>query len=99
MGRRMSSGLARIPVEVLEMEIRRRAGGVRRLMKRRAKLQTRLDQIDDMIRAAGGDVGGGRGGGGRGGRGRRAGGGGRRPRNEMSLEESLAKVLSGKTMS
>jgi hypothetical protein len=92
MGRRMSSGLARIPASVLEMELRRRARGVKALQKRRLKLLAKLDQLDSLIRDSGGAIGNGRGGG-------RRGGGGGRPRNEMSLEESLAKLLSGKTMS
>jgi hypothetical protein len=90
----MSSGLARVPVQVLEMELRRRDRGVRRLQKRRAKLLAKLDQLDAMIRDQGGSLGTARGAGAA-----RGGGGGRRPRNEMNLEEALAKVLTGKTMS
>lgn len=87
-----------MPVSVLEAELRRRERGVGRLLRRRAKLQARLDALDDMIRAHGGTAGGGRGRGGRGGR-RGRGGGRRRFKNEMNLAEALGKVLSGKTMS
>jgi hypothetical protein len=80
-------------VQVLEMELRRRDRGVRRLQKRRAKLLAKLDQLDAMIRDQGGTIAAARG------AAARAGGGGRRPRNEMNLEDALAKVLTGKTMS
>jgi hypothetical protein len=100
MARRAGGALSRLSVQVLEAELRRREKGVGRLERKRAKLQSRLDALEDLIRSHGGSPGSGngrrgrRGGGGR--RGRR--GGGRRPHNEMSLEKSLAKLLNGKTM-
>jgi hypothetical protein len=93
MGRR--PGLARIPSDMLAAELRRRERGVKKLYRKRATLLARLEEIDDVIRQHGGEPGGF--GGGRGRRG--GGGGGGRPRNEMSLEDALAKALNGKTMS
>ena len=82
----MPSGLAGMSIAELSAEIRRRKGGLKTLERRRAKIVVKLSRLDDQIQALGGIVGG---------RGR----GGGRPRNEMSLTETLAQVVKGKSMS
>ncbi|MCC6428053.1 MAG: hypothetical protein IT435_14685 [Phycisphaerales bacterium] len=69
----------------LHAEIRRRERVTSGLIRRRNKLAAKLAALDAQIRSHGVSVGGG--------------GGGTRPRNEMNLVESLAKVLKGKTLS
>lgn len=92
MAKRLSGGrggLARVPIDDLQAELRRRQGSLRKLEAKRAKLAAALDAIDRQIQAFGGVP-----------SGRAASGGGRRrPRNEMNLVEALAQVLKGKTMS
>lgn len=81
------SNLAALPVSALQAELRRRSRGVNSLHKRRAKLLAKLAALDAEIREAGGSL---------------AGPGGlslrKRPKNDMKLEESLVKLLKGKTM-
>jgi hypothetical protein len=89
MARRSSAprnGLARLSVSALEAEIRRRERAARALARRRDRLAAKLDALDRKIALMGGAPG-------------RRGGGGRRAKNDMTLEESLVKVLRGKTMS
>ncbi len=87
-----TSALAKLSIAEINSEIRRRQRGVGKLMKKRSKLLASLAEIDAAIVAAGGSV---RGGGGL----TKAGGTRKRPKNEMSLVESLHAVLKGKTMS
>jgi hypothetical protein len=87
----MPRGLARLTIAQIHAEIRRRERSVVPLERRRATLLGRIARLDDQIRAAGGSP--------NGRAGRRAGGGRRRPRNEMTLSEALAKALRGKTVS
>jgi hypothetical protein len=68
------------------MELRRRDRGVKRLQRQRARLLARLNALEAQIGQYGGN-------------GVSRGGGRTRPRNEMSLEDALAKLLAGKTMS
>jgi hypothetical protein len=84
----MARGLAKMSVGEIHAELRRRERSIRKLERRRTSLLTKLGHVDDEIRAMGGSA-----------NGRARAGGGRRPRNEMTLVESLTKVLSGKTMS
>ncbi|MBX9738245.1 MAG: hypothetical protein K2X32_15100 [Phycisphaerales bacterium] len=86
-----TSALAKLSIAEINSEIRRRQRGVGKLMKKRATLVSRLAKIDAEIVAAGGSV--------RGGGMTKAGGTRKRPKNEMSLVESLHAVLKGKTMS
>lgn len=87
MGRKAGSGggLRRMSIRDLHAEIRRRERVTSGLIRRRNKLAAKLAALDAQIRSHGVSVGGG--------------GGGTRPRNEMNLVESLAKVLKGKTLS
>jgi hypothetical protein len=87
MGRRPR--LANLPISVLELELRRRDGLVRRLQQRHRAVLLKADRLADQIRELGGEPGARR-------KGRR---GGPRPRNGATLVDSLAKVLDGKTMS
>jgi hypothetical protein len=87
----MSRGIARLSIAELHAEIRRRSSGAQRLHAKRAKLMAKLDRLEREIEAMGGSVNGA-------GRGSRGGGGGRRPRNEMNLTDTLVKVLGNKTM-
>ena len=90
-------GLAGLPRQVLEAELRRRERSVVALQRRRDRLMERVNRLDRQIQELGGSS---FGGGARGGRGGRRSDVGRlRPRNDMNLVEALAKVLSGKTMS
>ena len=110
-GRGRGRGLAAVSVETLRAELQRRERGVSGLRRRYEKLLAAAEKIAGQIRSAGGDLVGAparegrRGpgrppGSGRRGPGRPRGSGGRRrPKNEMNLVESLAKVLKGKTMS
>ncbi len=69
----------------LQAELQRRERGIRKLERRREKLLDELAKVDSELGAVGAL--------GASGRIRR------RPRNEMNLVDSLAKVLDGKTMS
>lgn len=87
--------LASVSVGELKAEINRRKKRIRTLVSKRNRLVAQLQQLDSEIEAEGGaefvkmsamgD-------------GRRRGGGGRRPRNEANLADSMAAVLNGKTM-
>jgi hypothetical protein len=92
-GRR--SRLSMIPVAALQAELERRQDQLGSLMAEHSEVSRRLDAVRAEIDALGGTVNGasapGRSGGPRGRR--------RRPRNESSLVDSLAKVLSGEKMS
>ena len=70
----------------LQAEIRRRQRSVGTLERRRAGIVAKIAQLDAKIGSLGGSANG------------RAGSGGSRPRNEMTLTETMAKVLKGKTM-
>lgn len=84
-------GLNSVSTTDLQTELRRRASRLRTLERKREKLQTQLEEVDAEIDEVGGAFiqGAGR---------RGAGGGRRRPRNEMNLEDSLQKLLKNKTM-
>lgn len=86
---RSPRGLARLSIEDLQAEIRRRGKGVNRLQRKRDRLLKQIDAIDRELRAHGHAAG------------RMTSMSGRRtrPRNEMSLVDALHKVLDGKTMS
>ncbi len=87
MGRRAGSrgGLGRMSIRDLHAEVRRRERAAGGLLKRKARLLARLSEVEEQIRRDGIAAG--------------ASGAGSRPRNEMNLVESLAKVLKGKTLS
>jgi hypothetical protein len=80
------AGIATIPSSTLRSELRRRETAVRRLERKRSTLLARLARFDQQLRSMGENPGG------------RGGGGGRRPKNEMTLTEALEKVLKGRTM-
>jgi uncharacterized protein YjiS (DUF1127 family) len=74
-----------LSIHELQAELQKRERGIRKLERRRERLLADLAQVDTELGAVGAL--------GAGGRIRR------RPRNEMNLVDSLAKVLNGKTMS
>jgi hypothetical protein len=82
--------LNRLSFDVLQSELRRRSRSVRKLERRRDALAARIEQLDEQIRRMGGSVSGNATG--------RRGGGGARPKNEMTLVEALSKALKSKTM-
>lgn len=84
--------LSSLPAAVLHRELRRRQGRVSALVRRRDRLVAKLDKLDAQIREMGGAAGGRRGGSGTGM------GAATRASNSAGLADSLAKVLSGKTM-
>ncbi len=86
------SALSKLSFSEINSELRRRQRGVSKLMKKRSTILARIAKIDQEIVDAGGSV--------------RAGAGGgmvagvrKRPKNEMSLVESLHAALKGKTLS
>lgn len=102
---RARRGLAGVPTETLQAELRRRQSGVRLLERTRDRLMSKLSALESRISDYGGammDALGAHARGrtpGRRGPGRPRGGGGRRPRNEMNLVQALGQTLKGKTMS
>lgn len=82
----MPRSLAKLSVTELQAEIRRRQRSVGTLERRREKLASKLAALNSEIAKLGGSAG-------------SKGGMWRRPRNEMTLTDALAKVLSNKTMS
>lgn len=86
---RGAGSLAKLSVSQLQAELNRRARSTRALHRRRARLLTKLSELDRQILSAGGSLG--EGGAGRVGR--------KRAQNSMSLVETLCKVLKTKTMS
>lgn len=93
-GKRLST----MTTNELTAELARRQRRLPALRRQHADLLGRLDAIEAEIaeiEGAGAAPARGRGGASR----RRSAGGGKRPRNEMNLEDALAKTLSGKTMS
>ncbi|MGV6815124.1 MAG: hypothetical protein ACWA5W_08970 [Phycisphaerales bacterium] len=78
-------GLDAMSLAELQAELNRREKGIRKLERRREKLLAELASIDADLAAVGALS--------------ATGGVRRRPRNEMNLVDSLAKVLDGKTMS
>ncbi|MEC9372513.1 MAG: hypothetical protein VYC34_01660 [Planctomycetota bacterium] len=85
--------LTKVSTSDLQHELRRRVGRLQSLEDKRDKLLSDLAEIDSEIAALGGTTIGAR-------RGRGAAHGRRkRPRNDMNLEDALAKVLKSKTMS
>ena len=76
-------GLTGLSVAELQAELSRRQKGAAALNRRRERLLAKLAAVEAQIDSIGGSIGGAR----------------RRPRNEMSLVEALAKALDGKTMS
>ncbi len=94
---RARRGLASVSTESLQAELRRRQSGVRLLERARDRMMAKLSHLESRIADYGGAVMAavGR-------RGRAAGrrvGSRPRPRNELNLTESLARVLRGRTMS
>lgn len=83
-----SGGLSGLPIAVLQAELRRRSRSVSSLAKRREKLIAKLNELDALIRASGGTL-----------SGTGAVGVRKRPKNDTNLEEALARMLKGKTMS
>jgi len=83
----MARALVRFSYGELQSELRRRQRSVGSLESRRAKLLAKLQHIESLIAEMGGNTEGGRR------------GGGTRPKNSMTLTETLAKVLATKTMS
>jgi len=86
------SALSKLSFSEINSELRRRQRGVSKLMKKRSTILARIAKIDQEIVDAGGSV--------------RAGAGGgmvagvrKRPKNAMSLVESLHAALKGKTLS
>lgn len=77
-------GLKALSIKDLHAEIRRRERSVGSLLRRREKLLEQLSEVNEAIARAGVSV---------------AARGGARPKNDMNLVQSLAKVLRGKTMS
>ncbi len=77
--------LGGISYEELQAEMNRRAKFVGRLERRREKLHAELAEVESELAAFGALS--------------ASGGIRRRPRNEMNLVDTLAKVLKGKTMS
>jgi len=82
---RKSSSLTSMPIAELQAELQRRERGIRKLERRRERLLKEMAQVDSELAAVGALS--------------ATGGIRRRPRNEMNLVDSLAKVLNGKTMS
>lgn len=80
-----TSGLAALSVQDLQREIARRQKRVGGLVRKHQRLLNKAASVAEQIRELGGTVNG-------------KATGGKRPKNEMSLVESLAKVLDGKTM-
>lgn len=82
--------LAKLSVEQLQSEIKRRNGEVRRLLNRRKALAMKIAALDEAIARAGAVVG-------------RGGSilppGRKRAKNSMSLVEALRRVLKGKQLS
>lgn len=82
-----SSPIGKMSTTELERELSRRQAMARRLERRRDHLAEQLEEVDRELAALGGlggiSIGGVR----------------KRPRNDMNLAESLAKVLKTKTMS
>ncbi|MFG0276251.1 MAG: hypothetical protein ACF8QF_14470 [Phycisphaerales bacterium] len=87
--------LSNVSTGELQSELRRRVKERDKLLKKRDKLIDQIEAIDQELDQMGIElieVGAGKRGGGR------RGGGGKRPRNEMSLVDSLHSVLKGKQM-
>ena len=79
------SSLNSMSMAELHAELQRRERGVRKLERRRERLLSELAQVDTELAAVGALS--------------ASGGIRRRPRNEMNLVDSLAVVLTSKTMS
>jgi hypothetical protein len=88
MAQRTRGGLAALSVTELQREIRRRSRRLPTLERRRDRLMAKVAALDEMISALGGAAGG------QFGRGPR-----KRPHNETTLIDALAKLLKGRTMS
>ena len=84
--------LSGISIASLQAEIQRRTAAAAGLLRKRDRIARQLAAVEAKLQAAGMAV--------EAAPTRRVagGGGGRRPRNEMTLVEALAKVLNGKTM-
>ena len=84
--------LSGISIASLQAEIQRRQSAAAGLLRKRDRIARQIAAVEAKLQAAGMAV--------ETAPTRRAarGGGGRRPRNEMTLVEALAKVLNGKTM-
>ncbi len=106
-GPRRGGSLRGISITDLQAELQRRGGELSKLESKRDSLLAEVGEIESEISFISAALGMGRPGAARGrtprkapaaGRARRSGAGRKRPRNEASLEVSLAKVLQGKTM-
>ncbi|MGP1346286.1 MAG: hypothetical protein ACTS3F_06425 [Phycisphaerales bacterium] len=81
--------LEKMTTETLQAELRRRQKGLQKLLRRRDKLRSELDQVEAELREHGGVMAGIA----------SPGGTRRRPRNEANLADALAGILSETTMS
>lgn len=108
-GPRRGGSLRSISITDLQAELQRRGGDLSKLESKRDALLAEVGEIESEISFINAALGMGRPGAARGrtpaarkaptaGRARRSGSGRKRPRNEASLEVSLAKALQGKTM-
>jgi hypothetical protein len=98
---RSASSLSAVDTKALQQELNRRRSGVDALQRKHAKLSGQLAELEAEIASMGGPVGsvGSTGAVVKRGPGRPVGSTGRkRPKNETTLVEALAKVLKGKTM-
>lgn len=91
-----SAGLSRLSLSQLQREMDRRAAGVARLEKRRAKLLDELAQVEHEIAQAGGVI---TRGGARVAGVTRRGTPRKRPKNATNLVEALHRTLKGRTLS
>jgi hypothetical protein len=88
MAQRTRGGVAAMSVTELQKELRRRSRRLPALERRRDRLMSKVAALDEMISALGGATGG------QFGRGPR-----KRPHNDLTLVDALAKLLKGRTMS
>ncbi len=84
----MAATLTRLSIADLQAEIRRRQRSTEKLQRRHARFVAKAKELEAQIEKLGGTLGA-----------RIGGGPGSRQKNELTLVESLAKTLKGKTMS
>jgi hypothetical protein len=98
-GTRSASSLSAVDTKALQQELNRRRSGVGALQRKHAKLSAQLAELEAEIASMGGPVDSSSGAVVKRGPGRPVGSTGRkRPKNETTLVDALAKVLKGKTM-
>jgi hypothetical protein len=76
-------GLSGLSVTELQAELSRRQRGASALTRKRDRLLAKLAEVEGQLDQLGGSI---------------AGGGRRRPKNEMNLVQALSKALDGKIM-